>query len=304
MGTRLVRVILGIAVLAFPVRLGAAAGIKFSYTDSTEKLTYAVVGGPIDADVPHVRTFGTFWPTSLTISEDAGAIYDDLLFQQTTLHAIPPHGEGVGSAIFIDEDLSAYGQSAGPHSFSMAMGIQHHGSHYDIYSLAAAINVANGWLYDITGWTAKFVAYHSCDYSFPFYLSLNGRSEVPPTPSQAFGTATMLADRTGYFHCGITVANLAPSQIVAARIHLGAAGQNGPPIADVGYAWQWQDVEGTGATLDAEGYFPTAYERELLTGRTYLSIETGQFPLGEVRSQIRLAMLMETRESKTRSIWH
>lgn len=280
------RTLLATSCLALLAAPGRASKIVHVVDDTTEKITVTVVGGALDSDDSHELPFGVFWPTSLTITEDAGSIYDTLRFRQTTVHAKPPHGEGAGPNIFLDSYVSAYDLSKGDHEGWGGLGIVKHGDHWDAYNMTIAINVAGGLLWDISGWTMKFVARHSEHYLFPIGCSMSGQNQNPPVATAAFGTGSMLVDAGGTFELGISVANLAPRDILAARIHLGRPGESGPPIVNLGS--QWYDVGGAGAGLDVQGQIPAQYYQALQAGYTYLNVETTRFPTGEVRGQLEL----------------
>ena len=109
--------------------------------------------------------------------------------------------------------------------------------------------------------------------------SLSGAEEVPPTPSTATGTGTLVIDPATRAATGsITLSGLTAN---GAHIHLGAPGVSGPiivPLASAG-ANVWAVPANT--KLTAEQFL--AYKQ----GNLYYNAHSTAFPNGEIRGQIR-----------------
>lgn len=108
-------------------------------------------------------------------------------------------------------------------------------------------------------------------------LTLTGAQEVPPvsTPATGSGTITVHADRavTG----SVTVSGMSA---VAAHIHTGAPGQNGPviiPLAQSGNTWSVP----AGARLTDAQY--DSYK----AGHLYVNVHSANHKGGEVRAQLK-----------------
>lgn len=108
---------------------------------------------------------------------------------------------------------------------------------------------------------------------------MTGAQEVPPTPSTATGTGTLVIDPATRAASGsIRVSGMTVSD---AHIHIAAAGVAGPiivPLANAG-GGVWNVPAGT--RLSAEHY--AAFQR----GDLYFNAHSTQFPTGEIRGQIR-----------------
>jgi hypothetical protein len=139
-------------------------------------------------------------------------------------------------------------------------------------------------------------------------VPLSGREEVPVRETRARGTAILHLSRDGLeLRYKLIVANI--TNVVAAHIHLGAAGTNGPVVVFLygnappgGGRVNGVLAEGT---LTAADFVPAFAHlsmadlvEQMLAGNTYVNVHTndgvdptntgpGDFPGGEVRGQIR-----------------
>jgi hypothetical protein len=106
-----------------------------------------------------------------------------------------------------------------------------------------------------------------------FEAELTGSQEVPPTDSTAYGTATIiLNDAQTEATYTVAFAGLDYPQ-TAAHFHLGAPGENGPPIFTL-------DL---GSPL--AGVWPLTVDdvTALLNEEVYVNIHTEGYPGGEIR---------------------
>ena len=136
---------------------------------------------------------------------------------------------------------------------------------------------------------------------------LKGRNEVPLRNTHAQGQATFKLSADGSaLHYKLNVANI--ENVVAAHIHLGAEGANGPvvaflygPVPPGGGRTSGVLAEGTIAAADLIGPLAgqplSALLAEIQAGNTYVNVHTndgvaptntgpGDFSGGEVRGQI------------------
>jgi hypothetical protein len=141
-----------------------------------------------------------------------------------------------------------------------------------------------------------------------FDTRLSGSAEVPPRDTQAHGHMIMALSRdSDELFFLITVSNI--HNVVAAHLHLGAAGVNGPIVASLysappgGGREQGILVHGSIRASDLEGPLAGHSLDELLgeiqDGNIYVNVHTndgigdintgpGDFPMGEIRGQFRL----------------
>ena len=110
-------------------------------------------------------------------------------------------------------------------------------------------------------------------------LRLTGAQEVPPNTSAVVGTGSIKVDADGNVSGSVSAPTL--KQPHAAHIHLGAPGQNGPPIitlngGDVG-TWTVPD----GARLTPEQL------QSYKAGNLYVNVHTEAHPGGEIRTQLK-----------------
>jgi len=110
-------------------------------------------------------------------------------------------------------------------------------------------------------------------------LRLTGAQEVPPNASTVVGTGSIKVDADGNVSGSVSAPLL--KQPHAAHIHLGAPGQNGPPIitlagGDIG-TWTVPD----GAKLTPEQL------QSYKAGNLYVNVHTEEHPGGELRAQLK-----------------
>jgi hypothetical protein len=116
-------------------------------------------------------------------------------------------------------------------------------------------------------------------------------TEVVPPPTgdpPSFGSTVLGYDGgTQQFVISVSVVGIAREQLLAAMIHLGAPGQNGPPIFPLGPGMEWQVLEDGGIGRVVTGMiFPPEYVPALLEGNTYVALYTLEYPQGELRGQL------------------
>ncbi|MGI5818275.1 MAG: CHRD domain-containing protein [Armatimonadota bacterium] len=118
-----------------------------------------------------------------------------------------------------------------------------------------------------------------------FRAQLSGDAVVPPAETNSHGVALFKLSGDGelmYFK--LIVANI--EDVVAAHIHLGAPGVNGP--VQVGL-YTGGLIEGRFQGTLAEGSFPVSEEllEAIRAGETYVQVHTVAYPGGHIRGQIR-----------------
>jgi hypothetical protein len=129
-----------------------------------------------------------------------------------------------------------------------------------------------------------------------FKAELSGEEEVPPVKTNAKGKVTFKLNKEGdELTYVVTLKNI--ENVVAAHIHQGEKGKNGPPVAPLLIEPKKPAVSGT---LYSEGKI-RAYEligplkgNELKTlikmieaGDAYVNVHTVNHPEGEIRGQIK-----------------
>ena len=126
---------------------------------------------------------------------------------------------------------------------------------------------------------------------------MTGDQQVPPSDTLALGYAlfTPNADMTKV-HFRVTVANI--SDVTAAHLHLGRAGEDGPPVVNL---FTGPAKEGRFDGVLAEGDFGAGDLMGSLQGKTlkelwgmvreqrlYVNVHTDAHPEGEIRGQMML----------------
>ncbi len=106
-----------------------------------------------------------------------------------------------------------------------------------------------------------------------------------PSPHGVAGLALDMERQT--FAVSIAVQGIAQQDLVAAFVHVGGPGQNGPAIYDLGPGPAWQDMEGLGlGRVAVELPFPMEYAEAFKAGETYVCLYTTEYPAGALRGQL------------------
>jgi Asp-tRNA(Asn)/Glu-tRNA(Gln) amidotransferase A subunit family amidase len=127
-----------------------------------------------------------------------------------------------------------------------------------------------------------------------FTAQLDGDQEVPPTDTDASGSAVFtLNDNKTALQYTLNVTNI--YNVTAAHIHLGPAGANGPVVVPLFSGSEAGPVngilaEGTIMSDDLTGPLAGMTLDDLVAemdgGNTYTNVHTGKYPGGEIRGQI------------------
>jgi hypothetical protein len=108
-------------------------------------------------------------------------------------------------------------------------------------------------------------------------VSLNGAEEVPPVTTDARATGTLMVADNLSVSGNVTTSGLAA---VAAHIHVGARGENGPVA--IGLV---KTADNTWAVPSGAKFTPDQYAA-FLAGRTYVNVHTAANKGGEIRAQL------------------
>jgi hypothetical protein len=119
-----------------------------------------------------------------------------------------------------------------------------------------------------------------------FSAQLFGFNQVPPIPTPGSGTGTIVLAPDSTIAYSEKWVNLLGSAI-AAHLHLGAPGTNGPKATDAnGNNIELTGVSGTIGGVAAQTFTVTpGFVTALLAGNVYSNIHTTLFPAGEIRGQ-------------------
>jgi hypothetical protein len=109
-------------------------------------------------------------------------------------------------------------------------------------------------------------------------VTLSGEQETPPVTTTATGTADIKVASDKKVSGAVKTTGV---EGTAVHIHLGAAGEKGPPIVTLekGDAGTWNIPEGT--TLNDDQY--AAYK----TGKLYVNVHSAANKGGEIRGQLK-----------------
>jgi len=108
-------------------------------------------------------------------------------------------------------------------------------------------------------------------------LTLTGAEEVPPVATDARATGTLMVADNLSVSGSVTTSGLAG---VAAHIHVGARGENGPVAIGLAKTADNTWAVPSGAKFTADQY------AAFLAGRTYVNVHTAANKGGEIRAQL------------------
>jgi len=108
-------------------------------------------------------------------------------------------------------------------------------------------------------------------------VSLSGSEQVPPVNTAARGSGEFTVRDDHSVSGSVTVSGLAP---VAAHIHVGARGKNGPVAIGLTKSSDTTWVVPAGAKFNDDQY------RAFMNGETYVNFHTAANKGGEIRAQL------------------
>lgn len=117
-------------------------------------------------------------------------------------------------------------------------------------------------------------------YSEMYVATLNAATEVPPNPTAGTGTGTLAVDPTNRMMTATVTTTGVPG--VAAHIHQGAVGVNGPILIHL-----TETAAGSGV-WSASAQLTDAQFAALRAGNLYFNVHTVVYPDGQIRGQIHL----------------
>ena len=119
---------------------------------------------------------------------------------------------------------------------------------------------------------------------------LTGSNSVPPVTTSATGTLTgMLTNDWTEFHYAITIEGLTPT---AAHFHNGPYDGTGGIVKTLDFS-DGMTITGVWSSTDGTEPFTTELLDELLAGRIYVNIHTSTNGSGEIRGNVRVAVLFK-----------
>jgi hypothetical protein len=109
-------------------------------------------------------------------------------------------------------------------------------------------------------------------------VRLTGTEEVPPVSTSATGAGEIVVTPERLVSGTIVVTGMEPT---VAHIHVGAPGQNGPPIVTLGKSGAYTFVVPAGSTLTEAQY------ADYRSGNLYVNVHSAAHPNGEIRVQLK-----------------
>lgn len=110
-------------------------------------------------------------------------------------------------------------------------------------------------------------------------VSLSGSQEVPPVATQASGSGTITVGEDKSVSGSVTTTGVAG---LAAHIHVGSAGKNGPVIIPL-----TKSADGTTWSVPAGAKLTDAQYESYKAGDLYVNVHSAAHKGGEIRAQIK-----------------
>jgi CHRD domain-containing protein len=108
-------------------------------------------------------------------------------------------------------------------------------------------------------------------------VNLSGADQVPPVSTAAKGSGTFTVNEDHTVSGSVSISGLSP---LAAHIHVGARGKNGPVAIGLAKTTNTTWVVPAGAKFTDEQY------KAFLAGETYVNFHTADHKGGEIRAQL------------------
>jgi hypothetical protein len=118
-----------------------------------------------------------------------------------------------------------------------------------------------------------------------YNASLTGNQSVPPSGSNATGAARVDVMSDGMMHWSLRTTGL--DTVIAAHIHAGKLGENGPVIVPLYTGGPTTDLNVTGMIMDRAQI--ASVLGLIRSDSAYVNVHTTKFQGGEIRGQVRKA---------------
>ncbi|MGB0714414.1 MAG: CHRD domain-containing protein [Phycisphaerae bacterium] len=122
------------------------------------------------------------------------------------------------------------------------------------------------------------------DVALSFGATVSGDQEVPPVEGDGTGAADFDISEDGTSVTFTITAEGLTGPVTAMHLHMGAAGENGGVIVDLGDAIENGD-DGT-MTANGTASLDSGVADSIRAGNVYLNIHTDANPSGEIRGQL------------------
>ncbi len=285
---------------------GTSAAPTLFYRETTSEFLLVVVGTPFAATTTTPYTLGPFWANTGAIREQKATGWFDCdwlyVVNGGSRHITAPHAEPPNASFFsydftigVDDITTLVVNNWRPEVASFAHPAPPL-NHFDRF--AAAANVAPHWpippyppmlsyVLVVRGLHGLPVPMYPWDVIM-MVTDLLAENVVPPASSSAHGVAICSYDpTTSQFDLAIGISSITLDQLLDAHIHLGAVGNNGEVIVDLGPASAWESVGDVGlARSVSDSTFPSEHVSALLAGDCYLDVHTVTNPNGEIRGNL------------------
>jgi hypothetical protein len=228
-----------------------------------------------------------FWSTPFTVTTFAGP-GQSVTVSLEAQHLVGPHGEPAPGPLWAAPVWWVGGAFRGVVAAPAGAALLH-GWHDDVFAGTLTVTFAPlpappGV---ITGFTFVAAGRHDPENCEALTAVCTGQQAWPPTPSQAVSSAALVIDGGTYdVAISIVATGISRFDLLGAQIRLGEPGQNGPAIFDLGGGPEWTELEDGSLARLFDAPFPPQYYNALVTGNTYVNLETIQYPMGEIRGQL------------------
>lgn len=122
---------------------------------------------------------------------------------------------------------------------------------------------------------------------FQVQTSLTGFTNLPPNESDTYGCLLLqIHGDTETLNGVVAVADKSPDHILAAELHLGPPGQNGPLLMSLGTGVNFTNIDQNSSLHLRDVPIPQNIMTQVRLGNVYAVVRTVEYPNGEIRGQI------------------
>ena len=256
--------------------------------ENQEAYATLVWHGLIDRTESHIPAWSqSFWRTDVRIDETDGANGDKLTIVSLGRNSVAPHlGEPpVGQNFNFGAHFTT--SKPGVDLFRAFQSDLHGVVHLDFQFAAAAVDFKGK---DINEYVFIGGGVHISDGNWQKLIERLGKAVaeqvVPPGVSDAKAMSVIVSAENGQTMLVIAVRGIFPESMLTADLRLGARGDVGTPVLDLGPPDAWVRTEVGMMRMINWNDFPSDLRGPLDKGLLSVNISTWLYPQGEVRGQL------------------
>lgn len=274
------------------ISVDAAAGmIPITSGDEQSGMHIAVARGAIVDNNESDIGGGDAWVRTGILQEQTGAFTNDKVFVSggTVVHHKAPHSEAANAGNVFTFSFEAIADGftdkiVKPNPLTSRFPHETHFDHYQAtFNARVDADTFSGG--EIETWNLLVRGVHTLGSTHDFSGTLTSAQVPGGGGGNALGLLNVFLVG-GELDFAVSIAQTTLADYQGGQIRRGAVGEIGEVILDLGGASLWTDLNGGGISRMLKTPFPTVFLSDLLTGNTYVQIDTLSFPNGAIRGQL------------------